>query len=133
MLGEQIGELSGKTVLKRVLSSDPLRVEVTVEDTGTILGVEVISEIGTYISHFRPEGGIYDEGEGYFTTSDGERVVWKGSGLGKIKEGGGFSYRGILYHKTESQKLARLNTTPVVFEYEVDPKDQTTTKLWEWK
>jgi len=59
--------------------------------------------------------------------------VWKGSGLGKIKEDGGFSYRGILYHKTESQKLARLNTTPVLFEYEVDPKDETKTTLWEWK
>jgi hypothetical protein len=133
MLGEQIGELRGKILSKRVLSSDPLRLEVTVEDSGKILGVEVTSDIGTYISQVRPDGGMYDEGEGYFRTGDGETVVWKGSGLGKVKEGGAVSYRGIIYHKTASQKLARLNTTPVVFEYEVDPKEETTTKLWEWK
>jgi hypothetical protein len=132
MLGEQIGELRGRILSKRVLSCDPLRLEVTVEDSGTILGVEV-RDIGTYISQVRPDEGMYDEGEGYFTTSDGERVVWKGSGLGRVKEAGAVSYRGIIYHKTASQKLARLNTTPVVFEYEVDPKEETTTKLWEWK
>ena len=38
MLGEQIGEFRGKRLLRRVLSSDPLRVEVTFEDSGKILG-----------------------------------------------------------------------------------------------
>src|SRR5262245_7174131 len=119
MLGKQIGELQqigklhGNTVRKRVLSSDPLRVEVTVEDSGTILEVEDVSDVGTYTSQVRPDGMYYDEGEGYFITSDRETVAWKGSGLGKIKEDGGFSYRGILYHKTACQKLARLNTIPV--------------------
>jgi len=84
--------------------------------------VEVISDVGTYISQVRPDGGYYDQGEGYFMTSDNETVVWKGSGLGKIKEDGGFSYRGILYHKTESQKLARLNTTPVLLNMKWIPK-----------
>jgi hypothetical protein len=131
MLGDYIGELRGKIVQKRALSSDPLRFEVKVEDCGKILEVEV-RDVGTYTSQVRPDGGMYDEGEGYFTTNDGETVVWKGSGLGK-KEGDAVSYRGILYHETASKKFARLNTTPVVFEYEVDPKGETRTKLWEWK
>jgi hypothetical protein len=132
MLGEQIGEFRGKRLLRRVLSSDPLRVEVTFEDSGKILGVE-INDFGTYTSQVRPDGLIYGEGEGAFMTKDGEAVSWKGSGLGKFKEGGALSYRGILYYKTTSQKLARLNTTATVFEYEVDAKGDTSTKLWEWK
>ena len=88
---------------------------------------------GTYTSQVRPDGMIYGEGEGAFMTKDGEAVTWKGSGLGKFKEGGAVSYRGILYHRTTSQKLARLNTTAVVFEYEVDAKGDTSTKFWEWK
>ena len=132
MLGEQIGEFRGKRLLRRVLSSDPLRVEVTFEDSGKILGVE-INDFGTYTSQVRPDGLIYGEGEGAFMTKDGEAVSWKGSGLGKFKEGGALSYRGILDYKTTSQKLARLNTTATVFEYEVDAKGDTSTKLWEWK
>ena len=132
MLGEQIGELRGKRLLRRVLSSDPLRVEVTFEDSGKVLGVDV-NDFGTYTSQVRPDGGIYGEGEGAFMTKDGEAVAWKGSGLGKFKQDGGVSYRGILYYKTASQKLARLNSTPAVFEYEVDGKGDTGLKLWEWK
>ena len=132
MLGEQIGELRGRRVLRRVLSSDPLKVEVTFEDSGKILGVE-INDFGTYTSQVRPDGMIYGEGEGAFMTKDGEAVSWKGSGLGKFKEGGAVSYRGIVYYTTTSQKLARLNTTATVFEYEVDGKGDTSTKFWEWK
>ncbi len=132
MLGEQIGETRGKRLVRRVLSSDPLRVEVTFEDSGKVLGIDT-NGFGTYTSQVRPDGMIYGEGEGAFMTKDGEAVTWKGSGLGKFKEGGAVSYRGILYHRTTSQKLARLNTTAVVFEYEVDAKGDTSTKFWEWK
>jgi len=43
------------------------------------------------------------------------------------------SYRGILYYRTTSQKLARLNTVAGVFEYEADVKGDTHLKVWEWK
>ena len=132
MFGEQIGESRGKRILRRVLSSDPLRVEVTFEDSGKILGIDT-NGFGTYTSQVRADGTIYGEGEGVFMTKDGEAVSWKGSGLGKFKEGGAVSYRGILYHRTTSQKLARLNTTAVVFEYEADAKGDTYAKYWEWK
>ncbi len=64
---------------------------------------------------------------------DGELVTWKGSGQGKFKDKGAVSYRGILYYRTTSQKLARLNSAPCVFEYEIDPEGKTTAKFWEWK
>jgi hypothetical protein len=132
MLGELVGETTGKRIVRRVLSTDPLRVEVSFEDTGKILGVNTTG-FGTYTSAVRPDGSVYGEGEGAFMTQDGELVSWKGSGLGTFKERGAISYRGILYHRTASQKLARLNTVPTVFEYESDPEGKTHAKFWEWK
>ena len=60
-------------------------------------------------------------------------VSWKGSGLGRFKERGAVSYRGILYYRTASEKLAQLNTVTGVFEYEVDPDGKTHSKVREWK
>ena len=97
-----------------------------------MLGLAVTG-FGTYTSAVRPDGTIYGEGDGGVVTQDGELVAWKGSGQGAFKDKGAVSYRGILYYRTASQKLARLNTTPAVFEYEVDPEGKTHTKLWEWK
>ena len=59
--------------------------------------------------------------------------MWRGSGAGKLLPGGAVSYRGILYYRTASQKLARLNNACGVFEYEVDAGGNTTAKVWEWK
>lgn len=132
MLGELLGEATGKRIVRRTLSSDPLKVEVSFEDSGKMLNVEV-NGFGTYWSVVRPDGALYGEGEGAFITQDGEILSWKGSGLGKIKEGGAVSYRGILYYRTASQKLARLNTLAGVFEYDVAPDGSTKLKVWEWK
>ena len=132
MLGEQIGDTRGKRILRRVLSSEPLKVEVTFEESGKILGVDV-NGFGTYWAVMRSDGSLYGEGEGAYITGTGEMAAWKGSGQGKFTEGGGVSYRGILYFRTTSQKLARLNAAPAVFEYEVDAKGDTHSKLWEWK
>ena len=41
MLGELLGETRGKRIVRRVLSSDPVKVEVTFEDSGKMPGVEV--------------------------------------------------------------------------------------------
>jgi hypothetical protein len=132
MLGDLIGETTGKRIVRRVLSSDPLKVEVSFEEIGTMLGTTV-NGFGTYTSAVGTDGGIYGEGEGGMATADGELISWKGSGLGKFGPGGAVSYRGILYYRTTSQKLARLNTVAGVFEYEVDPEGKTQTKIWEWK
>ena len=132
MLGELLGKTTGKRVVRRVLSAEPPKVEVSFEDSGKMLGVGVTG-FGTYSSVIRPDGTIYGEGEGIMITQDGEMISWKGSGLGKFKERGAVSYRGILYYRTASQKLARLNTAPGVFEYEVDSGGKTQSKVWEWK
>jgi hypothetical protein len=132
MLGELIVEGRGKRIVRRTLSSEPLTVEVSFEDAGKVLGVDYTG-FGTYRSEVRLDGTLYGEGEGAYMTSDGELVSWRGTGLGRLKEGGAVSYRGMLYFRTPSQKLARLNTVGGVFEYEVDGEGGTYAKTWEWK
>jgi hypothetical protein len=39
----------------------------------------------------------------------------------------------MLFFRTASQKLARLNGACGAFEYEVDAVGSTTSKVWEWK
>ncbi|MGO9641071.1 MAG: hypothetical protein ACLP1Y_07200 [Candidatus Acidiferrales bacterium] len=133
MLGELIGENTGKRLVRRMLETNPPTVEISFEETGKWFGTTAISGFGTYTSVIRADGSIYGEGQGLIVTMDGEGVTWKGSGQGKFGPGGSVSYRGILYFQTTSQKFARLNAAPGVFEYEVDPEGKTRTKVWEWK
>jgi hypothetical protein len=132
MLGDKIGETTGKRLVRRVLSVDPLTAEVSFEDSGQMLGVPTTG-IGTYTSVARPDGSIYGEGQGMNTTADGEAITWTGTGLGHFGPGGSVSYRGMLFFRTTSQKLARLNNACGAFEYEVDPTGATVSKVWEWK
>jgi hypothetical protein len=132
MLGELIGETRGKRIVRRVLTSAPLKVEVSFEDQGTMLGMKV-SGFGTYTAEARADGTIYGEGSGAYLSATGDSLAWQGSGLGKLKEGGALSYRGILYYRTSSEKLSKLNTVAGVFEYEIDPEGATHAKVWEWK
>jgi len=132
MLGELLGETTGKRVVRRVLSTEPPTVEVSFEDSGKMLGVATTG-FGTYSAVVRADGTIVGEAAGITTTQDGEAVTWKGSGLGTFKEHGGVSYRGIIYYRTTSEKLARLNTVAGIFEYEIDPQGNTRSKVWEWK
>ena len=132
MLGNQIGEVKGKRLVRRVVSVDPPTAEVSFEDSGQILGVHVTG-MGTYTSVVRPDGSIFGHGQGLSTTDNGEAATWTGTGLGKFGPGGSVSYRGMLFLQTTSQKLAALNNSCAAFEYDVDPSGQTTSKMWEWK
>jgi hypothetical protein len=132
MLGEQIGETKGKRLVRRVISVDPATAEVSFEDSGHMLGVPTTG-IGSYTSIVRPDGSIYGHGQGLNTTQDGEAIAWTGTGVGKFGPGGSVSYRGMLFFRTTSEKLARLNNACGAFEYEVDATGNTVSKVWEWK
>ncbi len=132
MLGEKIGETTGKRLVRRVISVDPPTAEVSFEDSGQMLGVPTTG-IGSYTSVVRPDGSIFGHGQGLNTTQDGDAVTWTGTGLGHFGPGGSVSYRGMLFFRTTSQKLARLNNACGAFEYEVDPSGATVSKIWEWK
>ena len=132
MLGEQIGITSGKRLVRRVLSINPPTAEVSFEESGTLCGVAV-NGIGTYTSVIGADGSLHGEGQGMQMTDNGEAAAWTGTGVGKFGPGGSVSYRGMLFFRTQSQQLARLNNACVAFEYEVDAAGATETKMWEWK
>ena len=132
MLGEQLGETKGKRLVRRVTSVDPATVEVSFEDSGQMLGIPTTG-MGTYTSVVRADGSIFGQGQGLTMTQDGESITWTGTGVGKFGPGGSVSYRGMLFWRTTSTKLARLNNACTAFEYDVDPSGATISKIWEWK
>jgi hypothetical protein len=135
MLGEMIGETHTKRIVRRVISAEgavPVKIEVSFEDSGNLLGIDTTG-FGSYCVTPRPDGMFYLEGQGVGRTGDGEMVAWKGSALGRLTGGGAISQRGTLYFQTPSQRLARLNSVPVVFEHEVDPNGEGHGRFWEWK
>ena len=132
MLGEQISETKGKRLVRRVLSVDPPTAEVSFEDSGQMLGVATTG-MGTYTSVVSPDGTIHGEGQGLIMTTDGESVTWTGSGSGRFGAGGSVSYRGMLFFRTTSEKLGRLNGACGAFEYDSDASGNTSSKVWEWK
>lgn len=132
MLGEIIGELTGKITGLRVLPTECCpRMECSFQDIGQILDTG-ISDIGTFCMTFKEGGGLYGEGQGILTTSDGDIITWTGQGVGKMK-GKGAEWRVSVFFNTSSTKLARLNSTMGVAEYSIDEEGNTLEKLWEWK
>jgi hypothetical protein len=89
--------------------------------------------MGTYTSVIQADGAVHGQGQGISMTDDGEAVIWTGTGIGKFGPGGSISYRGMLFNRTTSGKLAQLNNACVAFEYDVDASGNTVSKMWEWK
>jgi hypothetical protein len=131
MLGEQIVEGRGKRTGRRVIATEPqVKVEVSFEDRGTILGVEAMN-LGTYVSTVGTDGNMHGIGEGITATADGEAVAWKGIGVGRMGADGSVAYCGSLTYRTTSAKLAKLNGISGVFQFAVDAEGNTHTRVFE--
>ncbi|HWQ31680.1 MAG TPA: hypothetical protein VNQ79_02260 [Blastocatellia bacterium] len=134
MLGEKIGEESGKIVSRRVLP-DPNgspKLETSAQTNLTLLGVKATNTV-TYWSRIRPDGTLYGEGQGIVMSREGDLATWVGQGVGTVKKDGSVSYRGTVYYQTSSERWMRLNSVAAIFEYEVDTEGNTSAQLWEWK
>jgi hypothetical protein len=133
MLGEQIGEETGKVISRRVLSIDGgAKVEVSLQTTGKLLGVETRSTT-TYTATVRADGSLYGEAQGLVVGKGNERATFRAQGVGKLHDGGAVSWRGASYYYSDSAKLNRLNAVATVWEYEADAEGNTKSKMWEWK
>ena len=134
MLGERIGEDTGKVTSQRVLppANGAPAMEISFTSTGSLLGVST-TENGTYVSTLRPDGTLYGEGQGITMGRSGEAATWVGQGVGTRKPDGAVSYRGALYFQTAAPAWQRLNSIACVFEYEVDAQGNSKGQLWEWK
>ena len=82
MLGELLLEGRWKVTGMRVL--EDMKVEVTFQESSTILGAE-FSGIATVTSWPMPgnEGTLYGESQAVLTTKDWDAVFWKGMGVDK--------------------------------------------------
>jgi hypothetical protein len=134
MLGEKIGEISGKITMQRVLANlgGAPKMETSFQATGTVLGTN-INDTGTYWTIVRPDGTQYGEGQGVMMTKDGKVATWTGHGVGVRSKDGSATYRGALYFQTTPPRWSRLNKVAVLFEYAVDAEGNTHSEYWEWK
>ena len=134
MLGEKIGEMSGKIASQRVLSIEggSPKTESSFQQDGSVLGTNV-KETGTYWTVVRPDGTHYGEGHGVMIGKDGKMATWKGHGVGTVKKDGSATYRGAIYFQTMPPKWSRLNKVAVLFEYEIDADGNSRSDYWEWK
>lgn len=136
MLGEQISDMRGKVTGQRVLPGGDyryLRMEATIQEEGTVLGVNGLN-MGTYTIFERVPGQLYGEGQGLLALETGETAMWNGHGVGTMGAGMAMSIRfSIAYQAPADGKLARLNSVLVVGEHEVDAQMNTHTVACEWK
>ncbi|MCU0628147.1 MAG: hypothetical protein MUE45_01470 [Methanoregulaceae archaeon] len=134
MIGEMIGELTGKVIGQRIVHhwGGPMKIERTIEAQGKIHGVDV-SFIATTWASGRPQGGMFMKGHGIMMTLNGEKAEAQGSGIGIPSKGGYSSVRGARYFQTSSASLKMLNDVAVLFEIEVGPDGTYKDKMWEWK
>jgi hypothetical protein len=136
MIGEMLGELTGKIIGQRIVPhhhrSRQLRIERTMETKGKILGQEV-TFLATFWSMERPQGGMFSRGRGILMTKNGEKAMLRGAGISVTPKGPGWSMRGTRYAQTTSAALKRLNEVALVFETEISPDGTIRDKWWEWK
>ncbi len=136
MLGDKLGEEQGKVTTRRVLEGDDYRyikMEITFEAQGTILGVEG-SNMGTYTVYERVPGQLYGEGRGIFMTKDGDGAIWNGHGIGTpTGDGMGIKFAASIAYQTSSSKLARLNNVLGIVEHTAEGDGSVHSVIWEWK
>ena len=135
MLGDKIGEFTGKVTGTRVLPGDDYRyvkMEISMQQSGQVFGMPA-TDTGTYTIFERVPGQIYGEGLGMIMAG-GEGAIWNGHGVSKESGSMAISVRfSIAIQAGQNGKLSRLNEVLVIGEHELDEQGNTKTTLWEWK
>jgi hypothetical protein len=134
MLGEMIGEESGKITGIRVLPPEGgvPKIESSMQATGKLVGVEV-TNIATIWSMTQPDGTLYIDGQGVVMAKDGGIASFVGWGFGRLTASGGVSQRGAINCQSASGSLGRLSGMVIPFEAEVDADQNIRWRFWEWK
>lgn len=131
MLGEMIGQFSGKITGVRILKGG--RTEMSVHGSGTILGLSATyASTGVFVR--LPNGVLTEKGNGLISTNEHDVVTMRIERLGVASgKGRAASFREATYYQTESKRLDRFNKVIGVSEFETDENGDWTLKIWEWK
>ena len=132
MNGPEIGGGHGKRTGRRVLSTEPLRVEASFEDSTKLLGLDGMN-IGTYDATPKPDGSLYGVGQGAFASFNGEIATWKAIGVGAFGPDGSVRYRGQISLTSTGATLSKLNSAAVLYEFSIDAQGNTQSTFFEWK
>lgn len=81
----------------------------------------------------RPDGTLYIEGQGVLMANDGSTATLTGQGIRRFTASGGVRHRGGINCQSASGSLARLNSTSIAYESEVDADHNITWRFWECK
>lgn len=133
MLGELLGEASGKGTVTKVEAPDgaPPRLHIACQGQGTLLGTDM-QDVGSYIQRVTAGGRLSaTSADWVMVTADGDMAVFRGFGTGQMTAGGA-RYAGCGSMSSDSPKLARLDTISTVAEFEGDNEGNYSWKLWEW-
>jgi len=135
MLGELLGESSGKLLATRVLPTEGqlIKVEVSFQGSGKFLG-EDITDIGTYWQCVKPGGSLYGEGHVLIMTKDGGISDWIGFGVGAPAGPSPAAHYAVCGRfQGAPEKWARITKVAIVTEYDVDSSGGYRWKMWDWK
>ena len=137
MLGEKLGEEQGRVTSRRVLKGDAagsyMRVEISFEAQGTLLGVQYMN-LGTYEIIGRGPGQMYGEGQGIIQGTNGEEGIWNGHGVGEDAGGGVLKFAASIAFQTTTPALAKLNGMLVLVEHSINMMDNSAkSALYEWR
>ena len=132
MFGDEIGSGQGKRNGRRIVSTEPLRVEASFEDLTKLLGLDG-ANIGTYVATTKPDGSLFGQGEGVYSSLSGDMATWKAIGTGSFGPDGSVHYRGSLSFVTTAASLGALNATPALFDFTIDALGNTQSQFWAWK
>jgi hypothetical protein len=137
VLGEKLGEEQGRVTSRRVLKGDEagsfVRVEISFEAQGTLLGVQYMN-IGTYEIMERGPGQMYGEGQGIIQGTGGENGIWNGHGVGEDAGNGVLKFAASIAFQTTTAAWTKLNGVLVVVEHSINMMDNSAqSTLYEWK
>jgi hypothetical protein len=129
--GELIAEYKGKTTGTRILADG--KIEGSYAGAGKLLGKEA-SLMATAVFALMPNGVNMIDGNGMEMTAEGESAMHKFYGIGwSTGKGWKSSNRGAVFFMTSAPKLASLNKTVGVWEWESDENGDFIVKVWAWK
>ena len=127
-LGEPFFVERGKVTGQKEIG--PNRTQFTFASNGTMNGNIEVTNTGEYVSIFKGNNLVYDQGKGVIKTKDGSETA----NHTFIEVGNGTAYQGASAFSTNSTgKLSFLNNILAIYKIEADESGNYTVTQWLWK